>query len=59
MGFQFRYRVKVPFIPKRTAWLNLSKSGVSGSARLGRVTANSRGTVWFRILRGLFYRGKV
>jgi hypothetical protein len=27
--------------------------------RLGRVTANSRGTVWVRIVRGLFYRGKV
>jgi hypothetical protein len=56
MGLQFRYKIKIPFVPKRRAWLNLSKSGVSASARAGRVTVNSRGTIWARLARGLFWR---
>lgn len=52
----------VPFIFRksfrigRKARLNLSKSGVSASARKGRVTVNSRGHVTVRILPGLSWR---
>jgi hypothetical protein len=53
MGLIFRKR-----IGGRRAWLNLSRSGVSGSARVGRLTVNSRGGLWARLLPGLGWRGR-
>ena len=51
MGFIFRKKVG-----GRNAWLNLSKSGASGSVRLGPFTFNSRGRGSMRILPGISYR---
>lgn len=57
MGFRYRRR-----IGGKHLWLNLSASqrGVrtSTSARIGRVTANSKGGLWLRIAKGLSYVGK-
>ena len=39
MGIFFRKRTKLG----KDSWLNWSKTGVSGSKRLGPVTINSRG----------------
>jgi hypothetical protein len=52
MSFNIRYRVPLG----KRFWLNISKSGVSLSARAGRVTVNSRGSIWVRIAKGIFYR---
>lgn len=55
MGLIFRKRVPAG----RTSWLNLSRSGVSASKRVGRVTINSRGRVSVRLLPGLSWRSKL
>ena len=55
MGLQYRRRVRVG----PDSWVNVSKSGLSLSKRRGRVTVNSRGGVFVRLARGLFYRGKL
>lgn len=52
MSLQIRYRIPLG----KNLWLNISKSGVSVSARAGRVTVNSRGSIWVRIARGIFWR---
>jgi hypothetical protein len=52
MPFYIRRRVPV----RRNTWLNLSKTGVSASKRIGRLTVNTRGTAWFRILKGFYWR---
>ena len=39
--------------------MNLSKSGLSLSKRLGRVTLNSRGRISIRLLKGLSWRGRL
>lgn len=52
MGFQYRKRVRLG----KNSWLNLSKSGVSGSFRAGPVTFNSRGRKSVRLGNGLSYR---
>lgn len=54
MGFIVRKRVRLG----RAFHLNVSRSGLSSSARLGRVTFNSRGTWWARLAPGLFYRSE-
>lgn len=43
----------------RGSWLNLSRSGVSMSERVGPVTVNSRGTVWARLGDGLYWRERI
>lgn len=53
MGFSYRKRVRLG----ENSWLNISKRGVSGSARFGRLTVNSRGRRTVRILPGLSHRG--
>jgi len=53
MGFIYRKRVRVG----KRGWLNISKSGVSGSAKAGPVTFNSRGRRSVRLGKGLSYRG--
>ncbi|MFM8236797.1 MAG: DUF4236 domain-containing protein [Actinomycetota bacterium] len=53
MGFRYQRRIRTG----RNSWINLSKSGASGSVRIGPVTFNSRGRSSFRIAPGLSYRG--
>ena len=52
MGFTYRRS----FSLGRGLRLNVSKSGVSASKRMGRVTVNSRGGFAVRLLKGLSYR---
>jgi len=52
MGLIIRKRVK---LDENTA-VNVSKSGVSVSKKLGRVTVNSRGRVTVRIAPGISWR---
>ncbi|WP_293951153.1 DUF4236 domain-containing protein [uncultured Corynebacterium sp.] len=54
MGFNFRKRMKTG----KDSWVNVSKSGVSGSKRLGPVTFNSRGGFSVRLPGGFNYRGR-
>ena len=54
MGLVYRRRVRLT--PR--SWLNLSRHGASVSARAGRVTVNSRGSVFVRLLRGLSWRSR-
>ncbi len=52
MGFRYQKRVRTG----KNSWLNISKSGVSGSGRVGRFTFNSRGRGSVRLGNGLSYR---
>lgn len=52
MGFIYRKRVRLG----RASWLNVSKSGLSVSKRVGRVTLNSRGGGRVRLAPGLSFR---
>jgi hypothetical protein len=54
MGFYFRRRV--PLGDGRRTWLNLSKSGVSASLRLGPLTVNTRGRRTLRLGKGIGWR---
>jgi hypothetical protein len=54
MGLIFRRRVPVT----RSSWANVSKSGVSASQRVGRVTVNSRRGARVRLAKGLSFRIK-
>ena len=54
MGIFFRKRTKLG----KDSWLNWSKTGVSGSKRIGPVTINSRGVFSVRLGKGLNYRGR-
>ncbi|MBU6330271.1 MAG: DUF4236 domain-containing protein [Acidobacteria bacterium] len=52
MGFRYQKRIRTG----KNSWINLSKSGVSGSARVGPFTFNSRGRKSIRLGNGLSYR---
>lgn len=52
MGFRYQKRIRTG----KNSWLNLSKRGVSGSARVGPFTLNSRGRGSIRLGNGLSYR---
>jgi hypothetical protein len=52
MGFRYQKRVRTG----KNSWLNISKSGVSGSAKVGPMTFNSRGRKSIRLGNGLSYR---
>jgi len=52
MGFRYQKRVRTG----KNSWLNISKSGVSGSAKIGPMTFNSRGRKSIRLGNGLSYR---
>jgi hypothetical protein len=54
MGWTFRHRTRLT----SWSWLNWSRSGVSGSARAGPVTANTRGDYRIRGPFGLGWRGR-
>lgn len=53
MGFSYRKRARLG----RNTWLNVSKSGVSGTMRRGPLSVNSRGRFSVRLAPGLSYRG--
>lgn len=55
MGFSYRKRVRTG----RSSWLNVSKSGVSESKRVGRLTVNSRGQARVRLGKGFSFRFKL
>lgn len=55
MGLVWRKRVRLG----RNSALNLSRSGVSLSRRIGRATVSSRGNSSFRLLKGLSYRKRL
>ena len=55
MGVFFRKRVRTG----RGSWLNVSKSGVSASKRVGRLTLNSRGRGSLRLGKGMSFRFKL
>lgn len=52
MGFRYQKRIRTG----KNSWINLSKSGVSGSARVGPMTFNTRGRKSIRFGNGLSYR---
>jgi hypothetical protein len=52
MGFRFSRRIPIG----KLFSVNLSKSGVSLSARKGRVSVNSRGGGSIKVAKGLSYR---
>ena len=52
MGMRYQKRIRTG----KNSWLNVSKSGVSGSAKLGPLTLNSRGRKTIKFGNGLSYR---
>lgn len=54
MGFIFRKSIRAG----RGTRVNVSKTGVSASKRVGRVTVSSRGRVSVRLFPGLTWRSK-
>ncbi len=52
MGISYHKRVKID----KGTFLNISKSGVSVSKKLGKVTVNSKGNVTVNLGNGLTYR---
>ena len=52
MAISYRKRIKIG----DGTFLNVSKSGISVSKKLGRVTINSRGTTSINLGNGLTYR---
>ncbi len=52
MGISYRKRIKVG----DGTFLNISKSGVSISQKVGKTTINSRGTITVNLGNGITYR---
>lgn len=52
MGISYRKRIKVG----DGTFLNISKSGVSISQKVGKTTINSRGTITINLGNGITYR---
>lgn len=52
MGVSFRKRVKIG----DGTYLNISKSGVSVSKKVGKTTINSKGTATINLGNGMVYR---
>ena len=52
MGISYRKRIKVG----DGTFLNISKSGVSVSQKVGKTTINSRGTTTVNLRNGITYR---
>ena len=55
MGLSFYRRRRT----SRRSWVNVSRRGLSTSARLGRLTLNSRGRFNVRLPGGLRWRGRI
>lgn len=52
MGINYRKRMKIG----DGTFLNISKSGVSVSQKIGKITINSRGTTTVNLGNGITYR---
>lgn len=52
MGISYRKRIKIG----NHIFLNISKSGVSISLKIGKATINTRGTTTFNFGNGITYR---
>ena len=52
MGFSYRKRIKIG----NGTFLNISKSGVSVSKKVGKTTINSRGKITVNLGKGITYR---
>lgn len=52
MGISYRKRIKIG----DGTYLNISKSGISVSQKVGRATINSRGTATINLGNGVTYR---
>lgn len=52
MGINYRKRIKIG----DGTFLNISKSGVSVSQKIGKITINSRGTTTVNLGNGITYR---
>jgi hypothetical protein len=52
MGIVIRKRARLG----RSAWLNLGRSGVSASLKVGRLTLSCTGRASVRLARGVSYR---
>ena len=52
MGITYRKRIKIG----NSTFLNASKSGISISQKLGRITVNSTGTTTINLRKGVTYR---
>lgn len=52
MGISYRKRIKIG----NSTFLNVSKSGISISQKVGRITVNSRGTTNINLGKGVTYR---
>ncbi len=52
MGISYRKRIKIG----DDTFLNISKSGVSVSQKVGKATINSRGTTTVNLGNGVIYR---
>jgi len=55
MGISYRKRIKIG----KNTYVNLSKSGVSISQKVGKTTINSRGQVTVNLGNGIVYRKKL
>lgn len=54
MSFSFRKRRRVG----KNSWLNISKTGVSVSTKMGNLTVNSRGGISLKLPGGMSLRGR-
>ena len=54
MSFSFRKRRRV----SKNSWLNVSKSGVSMSTKMGNLTLNSRGGISLKLPGVMSLRGR-
>lgn len=52
MGFSFHKRIKI----RNGTFLNISKSGLSISQKVGKTTINSKGKMTVNLGNGLIYR---
>ena len=52
MGISYRKRIKIG----DDTYLNISKSGISVSKKVGKATINSRGTTTINLGNGITYR---
>lgn len=55
MGISYRKRIKIG----NSTFLNVSKSGISVSQKIGKITINSKGTTTINFGNGLIYRTSI
>ena len=54
MSLYFRKRKKLG----KNSWINFSKTGASGSTKIGPLTLNTRGGYYVNLPGGLHFRGR-